>query len=241
MKSALSPALQEFLDLASMGLEIGKMPEGTYFSVETESGSVYTIVISDPEKAEFALQETKRFSSPTLCVLQGSSAGGSSVAIGRIGIGLRMKFNPLSGGLLITTPVIAIRKLRGKKKAAMLLKTARENAPKGQPISREAFLAKIKELVIKEIPPEYQERVQSFIDLFPEPMAAGAVLGIFSVAQEAGKLEAAFPVMEKMWEDEWSFMHPALRGVCEVHEKNAFIYDSIYSELGLPNPAHAQS
>jgi hypothetical protein len=230
------PQIRSLLKKARTGLEVARLAEGTCFQVTTGM-SVYTMVVSDPKAGELAVQEKKMFPKPTLCYLQGASAMGLAVAVGKIAIALRMKFNPITGGLVVTSPVSKIKALRGKKKAAAILKAARDNAPKGEPVTPEKALEVINAFVDKHFAENTRGKVKEMLARFPNPMARGAIVGVLDKARKAGILEKAFEVLERVYQREWVFMHPLMRGSCEVHERNAYLYEKVYKELGIIFPA----
>lgn len=101
--------LEGFADAASKdkGIGLGEAGAGMVLIVETNN-STYTIEILDPAKRTVRVVGGKFFSSPEVCILSGSTFGGSFLKMGWIGMGMRMEFHRSNNERIVTSPVTAV-------------------------------------------------------------------------------------------------------------------------------------
>ena len=79
-----------FADLARDGIAIQSLPAGTALTVVT-CHSEYRLQVIDPEQSRMSIRGGRVFPEWTLTHLLGSTAGGSALKIGWLGVGLQME------------------------------------------------------------------------------------------------------------------------------------------------------
>ena len=92
--------------LSRDGIAIGSLSAGTTLIVDTRHTN-YRLRIADPADREISIQGGPLFPEWTKVRLAGSTAGGSAVKLGWIGIGLRMEMT-IDRRKIVTSPVQSI-------------------------------------------------------------------------------------------------------------------------------------
>src|SRR3989344_1241223 len=144
----LSPDIQAFIRKmeTNRGFELKWLNRGVAFKLVTEH-STYMAIVANAEAGELVLHcpnsREKAFHEPTIYFLQGSTAGGSVVQLGWIGIGSRLRFNMLEGGIILMSVLSDIQFLEPSPEIDRLLAEAEARKP------REATAAEIEEMKTK--------------------------------------------------------------------------------------------
>ncbi len=236
MPNKKSPRTVNPLELMneSEGFFIEAVTAGTMFEIETRSGSTYTLIVSRPEQHEVVLTGPHdALKKPTLFNLQGGTAGGSMVKAGFIGNGLRMRLNG-PGSLLTTSPVVEIREVNDLSRALEMLAEAELNRPPPVTDERIKKFEEFVESLILQLPPEYQDRARGYVLEFNFE-GQGMIVQIFRLANEAGKLDRAFDVLNDHWSRHWAYRAPEIRGSF-VTEQDEYYIRLAYEEIGLALP-----
>ncbi|MFH1047639.1 MAG: hypothetical protein V1738_05020 [Patescibacteria group bacterium] len=99
------------------------------FEITTASGSIYTLVVSDPTTKEVVFTNPRgAFREPQMYLLQGATTGGSTIRVGFVGLGLRLRLSG-AGVLITTSPVISYRELHDRNRALTLIAEAERRRP----------------------------------------------------------------------------------------------------------------
>jgi len=236
MHKGLSPEIQEFIEQTeqSEGFNIKEVPQGTLIDVETRSGSVYTLVVSDPENHEVALVGPHDgLREPTLYYLQGATGGGSMVKTGWIGKGLRLRLNG-PGTLLTTSPVVNFQFNSEPERGPQMLAEAESKRP--EPATEDALdkFNRMLDGIIDTFPDEHQGRARGLVNEF-NSQGRGIMVRIFELANEQGKLPAALDLIEKQYREHWAYRAPEIRGSF-ITEQDVHYIHAAYEELDLPLP-----
>ena len=72
-------------------VDLRSLAPGTVLTVDTTNSS-YQIVVLDGETRQATLEGGKLFREPTEVLIEGSTAGGTELMVGWIGVGLRLEF-----------------------------------------------------------------------------------------------------------------------------------------------------
>lgn len=236
MHPNLSPELQQFIALAekNKGFQLAKLSKGTLFEMITQN-SVYTAVVTNPQKNEIAMTGTREeLRKPALYTLQGSTFGGSAVKIGWIGVGLRPRLHPLTGGIVVLSKLRAFTLINDKKKTREIVKAAELQRPK-RPSKRDIqrWNKKVEE-IIRRFDPDHVDWVRQFVSFFNNEGKA-IMLGLLEKAREVGKMQEAIRVLSRHFDEHWCYRAPEIRGSF-ITETDVLYVERAYSELGLPSP-----
>ncbi len=63
-----------------------------------------------------------------------------------------------------------------------------------------------------------------------------AIGSLLVFAEEAGKTDEALSLLEKLYEDEWKFQHPEMRGSPKASKANQMYLADVYQQLGITPP-----
>lgn len=235
MHTNLGPGF-EYLDEERLKVDTKVLDELTAFRLGTAKGNVITLIFLDPKQGIVTFQDTESLPEPTLCSLQGATAGGSSVHMGFIEIGLRLRLNLLGGGLVITPTIESIDPYEDKEQIAKIAEKARAEMPRE---ATEEDIEKIRNVILgfvdKTFPENTRQRIKDFIRDFSIPNGQGMILGVLDAAQKVGKLDQAFTVLEKINHEHWMYRPPVLRGEF-LTPSDIDAIQRAYRELGLPLP-----
>lgn len=245
----LTPELRALAnaDQLTDGFFIKDLPRGTH--VRLHGNHYYDIVVLDPEKGEVALDTDndaipkEKLNQPYL--LDGSDAGGSSLKLGFVGVGLRPRLRGLRDGLLHISAVQEIEFLSDEEKAKQLMDRAEKHRPRimtpeEQREYESNFGTVIKELVHKEFP-EDEERVMEMMDRFGNRDAKLVLSGVFYQAKRYKKMDLAFKLLNEDWERDWQFQPPFMCGNPEFMPLNAARWDAFFARLGVPTPGQEEN
>jgi hypothetical protein len=239
MERNLSPSLQAFMAVVDEndGFYLKDLPAGTMIELTTQSGSLYTMVVIDPEGGELALfgGGHPKTQQPEIYILQGSTCGGSACKVGWIGLNLRLRLNLLSGGLIVLSSLKAFEIKTDEIQACNIIAEAESRRPLEATDEELAEMqVQIDCLVDEKFDGDEREQVRDMTHRF-NLEGQGMMLGYFDRAQEAGKLEAALEVMERHYREHWSFRPQVARGSFITPEDIRYM-KLAYTEIGLTPP-----
>ena len=93
------------------GIGLQELGAGKVLIVETDNGT-YTIEVLNPAERTVRVVGGEHFPNPEICILSGSTFGGSMLKMGWIGMGMHMEFHrpnaELANRRVTTSPVIAV-------------------------------------------------------------------------------------------------------------------------------------
>lgn len=238
MHSNLSPDLQRFVEVAegNNGFDVSKLTRGALFQLFTESGSAYAAVVTNPKNCEIAITGGRNLKKPVLLVLQGSTFGGSAVKLRWIGIGLRPRLHPLTGGIVTLGAVKRFAFVNDPVRAERIMKKAEARRPKeATAVDLKKWERETENFMVERFSGEHLERIQKLVREFCVPNGRMIMLGILDRAKEARKLEQALAILERQCREHWLYRPPELRGEF-ITEKDVAYVERAYHELGLPVP-----
>lgn len=220
---------------ANQRADITALPVRTFLEIETKSGSLYKLVILNPQKIEVAFfgGSEPRLQKPQIFYVQGSTDGSPSVVLHQIIRGLRLRLNRIDGGL-VTTGVIVRFKITDKPDEARRIAEEVETRRPKELTAEETLTAqkKMNRWLQKTFPPTELARVKDMLSLFEHPDAHVRIIGIFYEAYKAGKLSLAFEALEEAYKAQWAYQPPTARGIL-LSERDAEAYNKIYLKLGF--------
>lgn len=230
-----SPQIAEFVRRAesSEGLNLHQLPLHTLLKIETQDHSYHMLVLEPKEGRGILEADHPRLREPQTFYLQGATGGGSVVKLGCIIVGLHLRMNLASGGLLVTSRVKSVRVVEDAVRRQKLSASA-EAAEKPEAFSPEEFDRAVRALLDQKFPAEYRGEVQQFVGQFC-PEGKGIMLGILDRAREAGKLDEALRLLGEDFKEHWDYRPPHVRGSF-ITEQDVYYVQRAYQRLGIPLP-----
>ncbi|KKR14648.1 MAG: hypothetical protein UT43_C0020G0016 [Parcubacteria group bacterium GW2011_GWC1_39_29] len=229
----LSPQVVEFVARikSNYGFDITEAPKNTLLEVTTRNTTFHVLIV-EPKNSVIVIDHPALKQLP-VCYYQGSTAMGSIVRTGWIGIDLHMNMNPVTGGFMTTSPVKSFRIIDDLALSEKLMDTYRQYQ-KMPRLDVKAFEAKVMQIIESEFPPNQKENILALINEF-NAEGKGVMLGILSRAHKAGKLAEALEILNRHLTKHWTYRPPEIRGSFITGEDVRYV-ELAYQELGIPFP-----
>lgn len=238
-KDIAPPTLAELTQKAEKdgGFTVDELPTGTLFELRTKSGSLYSVMVTNPKECEVALVggSHPQLQEPDLYELQGSTFGGSLCKLGWVGIGPCPRLTILRGGLVTIGQVRSCVFVGDTKRAADIMARAEARRPREMTDQElEGLQKEIDGLIDKKFSGEDHEKVRELVHCFGLE-GQGVMLGYLDRAQDADKLQEALAVLERHYEEHWSYRPKEMRGSF-ITEQDVDYINWAYLEISLPMP-----
>jgi hypothetical protein len=231
----LSTEIQQFIRRAnaSEGFKLEEVLADTLIQIRTRDHTYLMLVTEPASRTVVVKADHPQLQKPRVFYLQGSTGGGSVVRMGWVGKGLHLRMNFAEGGVLTTTPIESFEAVEDESLHEELTSAAKEFDSR-ETVSPEEFDKAVEEIVRKEFPVKFQQKILEFLNEFC-PSGKGTMLGIFHYAHKAEKLEEAIRVLEDDYEEHWQYRPPPFRGSF-ITEVDVDYVEGAYRKLSLPLP-----
>lgn len=232
----IDPRLLALIDQSEKdgGIFLKDVPHSDEAVVEVfTKNSLYEIAVIDIDQRKIAMKGGKYLPEPEVCLLRGSTWGGSMTKVGWIGVGMRLEANCNNAGLLSTSSVRTIKVQRDKARADAMRQQAK--ATERPAMTEEQATAAIRKFMEDSFPQGIRERAWEFVCEF-SLNGQIAIATLLRYAFEQDKFDRALEVVERFYREHWHYQAPEVRGDPGFTTVNAQYLERAYRELGIKMP-----